>query len=246
MNRKPIFDAVRAILGRGFTQAEVGAIDRAIDRALEPTDAAPRLGALSARFESGTRGPGTVSSGTGDPGGVSYGLYQLSSRAGTVTAFLGGEGALWQGDFAGLAPGSPAFAAAWQAVAAREPDAFAEAQHAFIERTHYRPVVAAVLRRTGLDLDSRHVAVRDATWSAAVQHGGAAGVLAEAVERVDTAFAREDPTYDRALVEAMYRQRADYVSRVAERSAGSARRLLLSIVAKRYPAEREAALAMFG
>ena len=31
MNRKPVFDAVRRILGRKFTQAEVDAIDRAFD-----------------------------------------------------------------------------------------------------------------------------------------------------------------------------------------------------------------------
>lgn len=31
MNRKPIFDAVRKLLGRGFTQSEVDALDRAID-----------------------------------------------------------------------------------------------------------------------------------------------------------------------------------------------------------------------
>ena len=31
MNRKPIFDAVRSMLGRGFTQAEVDTLDKAID-----------------------------------------------------------------------------------------------------------------------------------------------------------------------------------------------------------------------
>ncbi len=31
MNRKPIFDAVRTMLGRGFTHAEVDALDDAID-----------------------------------------------------------------------------------------------------------------------------------------------------------------------------------------------------------------------
>jgi lysozyme len=35
MQRKAIFDAVRQMLGRGFRQAEVHALDRAIDRALE-------------------------------------------------------------------------------------------------------------------------------------------------------------------------------------------------------------------
>lgn len=34
MNRKPIFDCVRDILGRGFTQMEVDRIDDAIDRAI--------------------------------------------------------------------------------------------------------------------------------------------------------------------------------------------------------------------
>lgn len=34
MDRKPIFDAIRALLGRGFTKAEVAQIDRAIDEAV--------------------------------------------------------------------------------------------------------------------------------------------------------------------------------------------------------------------
>lgn len=34
MNRKPVFDAFRAILGRGFTPAEVKAIDAALDEGL--------------------------------------------------------------------------------------------------------------------------------------------------------------------------------------------------------------------
>lgn len=36
MNRKPIFDAVKAILGRGFTQPEVAQLDAAIDESLNP------------------------------------------------------------------------------------------------------------------------------------------------------------------------------------------------------------------
>jgi hypothetical protein len=244
MNRQPIFDAVRALLGRGFAPSEVALLDRAIDEALADR-AALRLGALSERFESGGRGAGTVSSGCGDPGGVSYGIWQLSSRAGTASAFIAGEGAAWRDAFAGAAPGSDAFTAAWTAVAAREPDAFAEAQHAFIERTHYRPAVAAVLGRTGLDLDGRHRAVRDAAWSVAVQHGGAAQILAAAVADADATLARGDAGYDRKLVEAIYAERSAYVLRVAARSGAAARRTLESVVRSRYPAERTAALAMF-
>ena len=37
IKRKPIFDAVRKLLGRGFTQGEVSRLDKAIDRALDET-----------------------------------------------------------------------------------------------------------------------------------------------------------------------------------------------------------------
>lgn len=40
------------------------------------------LGMTSARRESGGRGAETISTGKGDHGGVSYGTYQLSSKAG--------------------------------------------------------------------------------------------------------------------------------------------------------------------
>lgn len=118
IDRKPIFDAVRIILGRGFSQAEVEMIDRAVERALgnppehrnEPSGRSnDRLGALSERFESGGRGPGTISGGESDPGGVSYGTYQLASRTGTAARFLANEGARWAQDFAGYVPGSENF-----------------------------------------------------------------------------------------------------------------------------------------
>jgi hypothetical protein len=245
MNRKPIFDAVRELLGRGLRQAEVERIDRAID-AGEQSAPPPRLGLLSERFESGDRGPGAVSSGKGDPGGVSYGIWQLSSRAGTAGAFVNAEGARWCADFAGAAPGSDAFTTAWRAIAVREPEAFAEAQHAFIERTHYRPAVTAVRQKTGCDLDARHPAVRDVAWSVAVQHGGAAAILAAGVDKASAALGGGGAGYDRALVEAIYAERTDYVLRLARRAglASPQGALLQSITKNRYPAERAAALAM--
>ena len=45
------------------------------------------LGDLSSRYES-SGDPGTVSSGYGDPGGKSYGLYQFSSNAGTLDEYI--------------------------------------------------------------------------------------------------------------------------------------------------------------
>ena len=45
------------------------------------------LGDLSAKYES-SGSPATISSGEGDPGGKSYGRYQLASRMGSVRSFL--------------------------------------------------------------------------------------------------------------------------------------------------------------
>ncbi|MBO9725573.1 MAG: lysozyme [Novosphingobium sp.] len=42
-HRKPIFDEVRLLLGRGFTAQEVSKLDRAIDAALAATDASSRF-----------------------------------------------------------------------------------------------------------------------------------------------------------------------------------------------------------
>jgi len=248
LNRKPIFDAFRSVLGRGFTQLETERIDRAIDRALEtnPLDeSAARLGRLSEEFESGGRGPGAVSSGLRDPGGVSYGIYQLASRTGTAARFVLSEGGRWKDAFAGKSPGSKAFSAVWRAIAESEPDAFADAQHAFIERTHYRPAVDAARKGTGLDLDLCHQAVRDATWSVAVQHGGAAKILIRAIGKADAGLARDDAGFDRTLVDEIYAERAQYVLRVAARSSSGAAQTLQSIVRKRYPTELAAARAMF-
>ena len=65
-----------------------------------------RIGGLSERYESGGRGPGTVSSGAGDPGGVSYGTYQLAGNMNRPQEFLANEGSRWAAEFGGARPGT--------------------------------------------------------------------------------------------------------------------------------------------
>lgn len=264
MNRKPLFDVVRELLGGKLSQSQVNAIDAAITTGLAgttglakasptPRPAQPpsapthhRLGALSERYECGNRGPGAVSTGRNDPGGVSYGLFQLATRTGTCAAFLAAEAKKWASRFGSHAPGSDQFSAIWRAIAEADHDAFAQAQRDFIARTHYFPAVKSVTAKTGLDLNTRHPAVRDATWSTAVQHGGAVRILSAAVVGADQQVQRDQPHYDHALVEAIYAERSAYVLRVAERpnlSAGE-KRLLESLVRNRFAAERADALQM--
>jgi hypothetical protein len=92
-----------------------------------------------------------------------------------------GEGAPWRAQFGKALAGTDAFTKVWKTIAGKEPAAFGEAQHAFIERTHYRPAVAQVLGNARFNLDQRCDAVRDACWSVAVQHGRAGDILTRAV-----------------------------------------------------------------
>jgi hypothetical protein len=116
------------------------------------------IGRLSAGEES--RGPGTISTGRGDAGGVSYGDFQIQSADGNIDRFVAStEFTRWAPEFRGLTPNTEAFYARWRAVAAREPDAFEEAQHAYVERTRYHPTATQVRRATGYDLDTASNAV---------------------------------------------------------------------------------------
>lgn len=243
--RKPIFDAIRAAAPKGLfnDRGNVLALDNLLDAfGIAREDSAPhKLGALSELYESGGRGPGTVSSGKGDPGGVSYGLYQLASKTGTVGAFVAAEGAKWpklRTAFAGTAE----FSALWKDIAAREPEAFGAAQHAFIERTHYRPCITKVKAETGVDLDRHSDAVRDVAWSCAVQHGRAADIIVTAIRAIPPNPA-SPAMYDRALIEAIYDARTDYVLKLGSNNpAGAA--TFRSLAEKRYPDERKRALEM--
>jgi hypothetical protein len=168
------------------------------------------LGSLSRKYEIGDRGPETVSTGAGDPGGVSYGSYQMTSRGGgTVLRFVRDDNFPWRRRFAGLAPGSKEFSARWKALAAEVPEAFFEAQHAFIERTHFAPLVRRIRSACGLDVTSHSHALQDAVWSTAVQHGPNSMVMNRALAAlgwIDT-LPPDDLGGDRRLISAIYAER---------------------------------------
>jgi hypothetical protein len=169
------------------------------------------LGSLSSKYETGGRGAGTVSSGIGDAGGVSYGSYQMTSRphGGTVARFVAGPAFPWRDRFAALKPGSPEFSAAWRALAREAPAAFFEAQHAFIKATHFDPLVAKVRVEDGLDILARAPAVQDAVWSTAVQHGPNTPVVHRAIAAIGGAPSLHpvDRGRDRRLIGAIYAER---------------------------------------
>ncbi|SRR6266536_5242348 len=158
------------------------------------------LGKLSEQYES--RGVGTVSTGKGDAGGVSYGSWQLATTRERPQQFLQNEGEQWAGEFGENAPGTKEFSTTWKAIAKREPGAFKNAQHAFIKRTHYDVMVNNIKNSSGFDVNSRSSVLQDVIWSTAVQHGPGNDIF-------QTALAGKDITSlsDANIIKLIYAER---------------------------------------
>lgn len=173
-----------------------------------PASAGFELGQLSQQFESNGK-PGAI--GFDTKGGFSYGAYQIAARPGTLDKFLrflddqfadfsqvlqaaGGSAAGRDGD--------AAFKEAWQRLAL-DP-LFFQAQHQFIEATHYTPFVQHLLAELQLNVAAGSRVLRDVAWSVAVQHGSANRVFANALAG-RTASAMPD----RDIIVAVYAERSN-------------------------------------
>jgi hypothetical protein len=154
-----------------------------LSKSKQKTKQGPEPGTISAWFESGTLGAGAI--GYDERSGTLYGLYQLSSKLGTYDDFLdyleraGHHGWVRQlreaglpdtGTNGGLVP------YVWGRIAGESPKEFADVQYAFIRDSLYRPALLGLRQATGIDYAGAPLAVREAIWSTAVQHGAAAAV----------------------------------------------------------------------
>ena len=163
----------------------------------------PELGKLSEKYESGGRGPGTVSTGVGDPGGVSYGTYQLASKVGRADAFVA---KYYPDEFKGLKGGTAEFTAKWKALAAADPKALHAKEYEYIRVTHYEPQCAKLLKDAKLDVSKRSATLRDVVWSTAVHHGPSTDVVTAALKPL-IAKAKLDDVTDEAIIKAVYAER---------------------------------------
>lgn len=169
---------------KGPTTEEVKKISKEImPQTTKTLEGYEGLGSISAKYESGGRGAGTISSGKGDLGGASYGTHQLASKTGTLQQFLNTSG--YGKEFQGLTPGSQEFNAKWKEIATKDKN-FGEAQHTFIKQTHYDPQMKK-LQKSGIDLSTKGKSVQEAVFSTSTQFGGGTSLIQKALSGKDTA-----------------------------------------------------------
>jgi hypothetical protein len=214
-----LFDFVMSLLN-----VPKKSIEKVVKDKTEKKYTKDHLGHVSKYFESGRSGPGTISSGKGDPGGVSYGCHQLASKTGTLQAYL--KRSVFAPEFAGLKPATGKFNAKWKEIAKKYPDKFALDQLAFITKTHYQSVRGYA---NGLSIPHSQ-AINEALFSMGVQHGRAKSVIKHAkIESGDTEI---------DIVNKLYDSRERYVRRI-KLPPGTKRSVL-----NRYKRERKMVLKL--
>lgn len=159
------------------------------------------IGSVSGWFES-KNNPGCVSSGKGDYGGRSYGVWQLSSNAGTLQTFL--RTSRFKRHFDGLMLNSPEFMSMWKQVAAAYPKEFRKEQFEFIKKSHFDPVISK-LRDKGWDFSRRSNALKSAIFSCGV-HYGANGAVRK-ISKALSDFNINVNSSDADIINAIYDQR---------------------------------------
>ena len=171
----------------------------------KPGNGKKALGALSAKYETGGRGAGVVSSGQGDAGGVSYGSYQMSSKLGVADEFVSQPDFPFKNDFMNLKAGSAEFSAKWKEIANSHLEEFQDSQHEYIKRTHYDPLVEKIKSEDAVDINTRSIALQNVIWSTAVQHGPKNSIVHKALAALN--INPDNPEFDKKFISAIYAER---------------------------------------
>lgn len=170
------------------------------------------LGDLSKRYES-NGDPGCISTGYGDAGGKSYGMYQMASapHIQVVQRYVQWlqRNNYWFGESLAEHPaGSIAFDEAWRWLAnSANCDDFAKSQHDYIKEEYYDRAVE-FLKKAMYNADEHSKVMQDVIWSRAVQYGP--GLIVEMFEDAAISIGYPNLSYvdaksfDNNMIKAIY------------------------------------------
>jgi len=145
------------------------------------------LGLVSRKYESGRRGVASISSGSGDNGGVSYGEFQLATNNGSIAKFLSSKEASGiAGEFSGLKPGTAEFNAKYKEITSgSRANEMQQAQYDYIKNTHFNQQAKRLKDKLGIDVSKESRGFQEAVWSTAVQYGPNSDIIVNALKGRD-------------------------------------------------------------
>ena len=161
---------------KGNKVFEKSKVDTAVESAKAEVANGDYIGKYVKKYESGSTGSATISKGTGDYGGASFGSYQFPSYKQEKTT----EGNLpifWNKYYAdkypGIVPGNnEAFKQAWLDAVNKDPNGFFANEHSFIASRYYTPAANYLKGEYGVgDPGVYDRGAQEAIWSTAVQMG---------------------------------------------------------------------------
>ena len=170
---------------------------------------------LVKKYEAGGD-PAAVSDacGGGDLGGISYGIHQLSSNAGSVQSFL--EFACkYENDalanygrvLSELKINGQAFQDEWRRIGTVDPTGFAELQNAYAKEVYYDQA-AELLRNAGYEIETKSEAMKAVLFSRSVQYN--AGNIVELYTKACQTLGHPTLSYvnnkyfDKLMIRAIY------------------------------------------
>lgn len=180
-----------------------------------------QLGSITYFYETGKRNineaVGIISSGSHDPGGKSYGIYQLASSTGMLSQFIAFyqiKASQYFTDvtlikiFDHVQIATNMFDEKWHWLAINNSLTFAKIQHAFIAQTLFDPLIKYL---TDQNISKEHItlAIKEAIWSLGVQHGKALLILQQSY--ADHKNLKEEINF----VKCLYRNRANYINQLS-------------------------------
>ena len=156
------------------------------------TGSIKRIALLARKYES-NGDPACVSSGEGDIGGISYGLYQLSSAVGSVKEFVAWLSEYPKPEYANYGKllsmnevNSKAFITDWKNIGYIDSGGFGMLQDEYIKEMYYEKA-SKLLCRENFCADKHTDAMRAVILSRAVQNGpsGCVNVMKNALPLID-------------------------------------------------------------
>ena len=180
------------------------------------TGSIERIASLARKYES-NGDPACVSSGVGDIGGISYGLYQLSSNVGSVDEFVAWLTEYPKSEYANYGKvlamnkvNSKEFIADWKNIGYVDPGGFGMLQDEYIKEMYYEKA-SKMLCKENYCADKHTDAMRAVILSRAVQNGvsGCVSVMKNALPLVNplknwNLWHVDDKIFDGDMIEAIY------------------------------------------